>query len=182
MGCICGMLGMVGMACACGMCMWHVWMTHHMSQLLDFVHLRRGLGAGFTDDNARPFFVAVMTIKRLRPKVWILECVDAVAGRTTNATASGDDLSFIKEKLREQLGSEHAFVTYQHRCPTGYGYPMYRPRFYIIGMRGEVRNLEHHCSDVTARITEVVSRPLPDFITFLDLSRQRLVGSLICFC
>ena len=66
---------------------WHVWMTYSQYEyiLLDFVDLRRGLGAGFLDNNSQPFFVAV-TIKHLRPKVWILECVDAVAGRNTNMT------------------------------------------------------------------------------------------------
>ena len=36
--------------------------------------IRRGQRAGFDDENAKPFFVATLTIKLKKPRVFVMEC------------------------------------------------------------------------------------------------------------
>lgn len=136
---------------------------------------RRGLGGGFSDDNSKPFFSAVLTIKHQKPKVWLLECVDAVDSRSTSNT-SGSDLEVIRKKLEEHLDQDFVFALLQNRSPTLYGYPMLRPRFYCIGIRGYPRSKED-LTDELMNMSNTLGHhlaPGPDFITFLNLGSENL--------
>ena len=136
---------------------------------------RRGLGGGFSDENSKPFFNAVLTIKHLKPKVWVLECVDAVESRSTGDT-SESDLEVIRKKLEEHLNEDFTFVLLQNRSPTLYGYPMLRPRFYCIGVRDYPKSkedLRDEFMNMSNTLWDFLV-PGPDFITFLNLESENL--------
>ena len=53
--------------------------------------LRRGKGKGFKDPAAKPLFAGIRTVQGTRPKIFALECVEAMAARSTSNAAAGSD-------------------------------------------------------------------------------------------
>ena len=47
--------------------------------------LRRGKGKGFQDPAAKPLFAGIKTLHLTKPKVWVLECVEAMSARNTKS-------------------------------------------------------------------------------------------------
>ena len=60
------------MRCSDPMCLVVSWPSWHAMSF--HLELRRGLGKGWEDPNAAPFFVGIETIQRVQPMVFVLEC------------------------------------------------------------------------------------------------------------
>lgn len=50
--------------------------------------LRRGKGKGFQDPAAKPLFAGIKTLRLTKPKLWVFECVEAMAARSTESTGT----------------------------------------------------------------------------------------------
>lgn len=50
--------------------------------------LRRGKGKGFQDPVAKPLFAGIKTLRLTKPKLWVFECVEAMAARSTESTGT----------------------------------------------------------------------------------------------
>lgn len=89
----------------------------------------RGSGKGFADPNAKPFFVGLSTVKVVKPKVFVWECVEGVATRSTSQSSDGSsDLDVLQGHLREQLGDSYTLLILRNMSPLRMGFPMNRPR------------------------------------------------------
>ena len=141
----------------------------------EFAIVRRGNRMGFQDDNAQPFYCALNTVKVMTPRVFVLECVEAVAN--SNTTNDGEnDLAHIENEIEKHLGERYTAITLRHRCPTKLGFPMLRPRFYIAGLYDCPRNkndIKEEFDDIFNRIQEAC-QPVPDFLTFLEIRNENL--------
>lgn len=110
------------------------------------------------------------------PMVFILECVDAVATRNTSESLEeSNDLIVMKNILTEKL-TEYVFVILQHRSPVVMGFPMLRPRFYVVGVYKNKVTEETLKAELVAAgntIHQAIT-PTCDFFTFLGLEIQNL--------
>lgn len=141
----------------------------------EFAIVRRGNRMGFQDENAQPFYCALNTIKEMTPRVFCLECVEAVANSATNKEGE-NDLAHIENEIEKHLGSRYTAITLRHRCPTRLGFPMLRPRFYIVGLFDCPRNkndFKEEFDDIFNRIQEACG-PVADYLTFLDVRTENL--------
>lgn len=59
-----------------------------------------------------------------------------MAVKSTNELGESNDLKFLESFLTEKLEG-YTFVTLQHRSPVNFGFPMLRPRFYVVGPKGQ---------------------------------------------
>lgn len=96
--------------------------------------------------------------------------------RNTQESGESNDLSFVERFLVERL-DDYTFVVLQHRSPVNMGFPMLRPRFYVVGAHKckipkeiILKQLNDACTAVGA------AEVMPDFLTFLNLRTQNLVG------
>ena len=155
---------------------WQVLVTLHFPSLKNLPCTRRGKGGGFDDPNSSPFFSSIMTIQLGKPMVFILECVDAVATRNTSESLEeSNDLIVMKNILTEKL-TEYVFVILQHRSPVVMGFPMLRPRFYVVGVYKNKVTEETLKAELVAAgntIHQAIT-PTCDFFTFLGLEIQNL--------
>ena len=53
--------------------------------------LRRGKGKGFQDPAAKPLFAGIKPLRLTKPKLWVFECVEAMAARSTESTTALTD-------------------------------------------------------------------------------------------
>jgi C-5 cytosine-specific DNA methylase len=95
---------------------------------------QRGSGRGFEDPNSKPFFIGMSTVKVLKPKVFVWECVEGVALRSTS-DGNVSDLEMLQQHLSEQLSKDYTLLILRNLSPTKQGFPMTRPR------RAQLRSL-----------------------------------------
>ena len=82
--------------------------------------LRRGKGKGFKDPAAKPLFAGIRTVQGTRPKIFVLECVEAMAARSTsNAAGSGTLQSQTDEDdMQATQGFDVLFTWVQKERPS----------------------------------------------------------------
>ena len=101
--------------------------------------IRRGQRAGFDDENAKPFFVATLTIKLKKFRVFMMEKdlpsfgdllteVSSVAhGHTSESADNGNDLDAMFQNMEKHPGEEFLFTILKDRCPAHFNFSSYAP-------------------------------------------------------
>lgn len=135
----------------------------------------RGLGKGWEDPNAAPFFVGIETIQRVQPMVFVLECVEGMTNRSSgNAAEPGNpknDLDKALEYINQKLANSYMISILRNQTPLSHGYPMMRPRWYAVGiLRGEGVSEDFDAKWQDIRTRSSVSAA-SDYFDFLGLKR-----------
>ena len=111
---------------------------------------KRGSGLGFADPNAKPFFIGLSTVKVVKPKLFVWECVEGVAQRVTSET-SYSDLEVLQGHLQEHVGDLYTLVILRNMSPLRMGFPMHRPRRKHANFaRVQIQHVLAACSHVVA--------------------------------
>ena len=108
---------------------------------------RRGPRTGWEHPSVEPFRIGVQTLSYIQPAVWIIEF-----GELPENASSDEVISAIQEVL-DQDGREYIIQLVRTMGPAIQGYPIRRPRTYVIGWRKDA------CPDAA-----VVARPLQTLI------------------
>ena len=105
--------------------------------------MRKGRSKCFDEEKARPFFAVVDYIEHRRPKAFILENVAGLETRVVPAgdlaLQEGEQITCLELALRTVRracpGYFICVVPPSATCPSALGYPIRRPREYILGGR-----------------------------------------------
>ena len=98
-----------------------------------------------------------------------------MAVKSTNELGESNDLKFLESFLTEKPEG-YTFVTLQHRSPVNFGYPMLRPRFYVVGARSCQIPKDKILQELNRACAALAADVMPDFLTFLNLRTQILDG------
>ena len=85
----------------------------------------KGMCRGWDDENSKPFFCTVDTLKSLRPRMFVLENVRGIL--------SNHGEGMLREKFH-QLGGYLVWFG-KALSPSHFGVPQHRERLYILGLR-----------------------------------------------
>ena len=95
-------------------------------------------------------------------------------GSRSTSVSDKDDLSVAWDKVKTEVGGEYQTVLFKNRSPLSHGFPILRPRFYIVGVKGT-----SHDAHELQRIAEQTSRSIssecpapPSYLRFLNIDNH----------
>lgn len=97
--------------------------------------------------------------------------VESMAKRQTAGLDEGNsDLEVVMNLVKQQLGGLYQIFCLRNMTPVGAGYPMARPRFYILGIRKPACYTESHAMDALhSFLQETGSLPVDPYPSFLKM-------------
>lgn len=97
-------------------------------------------------------------------------------GSRSTSVSDKDDLSVAWEQVKTEVGGEYQTVLFKNRSPLSHGFPILRPRFYIVGVKGT-----SHDAHELQRIAEQTSKSIssecpvpPSYLRFLNIENYHL--------
>lgn len=130
---------------------------------------RRGLRTGFDHPDIKPFLIGMETIEYMKPAVWMMETVAGAGDVKAGQEKSG--LQQVLEHVRKTVRTPYHSQLAQNVTPLFHGYPVRRPRFFLINVR--IDACEARVLEDAAR--SVLANPLPvrhSYFDFLGLTRD----------
>ena len=101
---------------------------------------RRGLRRGWDSPDIKPFKIGFRTIQRIKPALWLYEVPEGVRDQVGKASESG--LDQIQAFVSELLGESYVTQTATAVDPTWFGFPIRRPRVFMLGWRNDIASTE----------------------------------------
>lgn len=127
---------------------------------------RRGKRTGFDHPDAEPLFIGLETITYLKPPIWLLEL-----GELHDQAARAGVQEVIAKAMRQSGSQLYTMHMMSDLSPLFSGYPIQRPRFFIMGWRLDLGSPEA----VTAPLQALLAEPMQiehSFHGFLGLCRK----------
>jgi hypothetical protein len=120
----------------------------------------------FDEPAARVFYATIQTLKRLQPRLWVLENVKGILRRQCRAEVDRE-LSAL-----EHLGYTISWVMPSESSPKSFGgYPIERPRVFIVGFKplGDITGISwmQRFQNCLRMVSEMSTRAHTDLVTFL---------------
>ena len=125
---------------------------------------RRGKRRGWDHPDVLPMKIGFKTIKVVQPAVWLYEVPEGVDDCRHGSQESGLD-QIQKYVSKVMAGAYHVHVV-RGVDPTWFGYPIRRPRVFMLGWRGDVCDPAFANQPLQAILATPIIRPC-DFLTFL---------------
>lgn len=93
--------------------------------------------------------------------------------RSTSASDGSTDLEVMQQLVADKLGHLFVIIIFRNMTPLRFGFPINRPRFYIIGMLKPVPYTLAVCQQIAKTVIDKVSSSggvVPNFLQFLGLA------------
>ena len=127
------------------------------------VWTRCGKRTGWSHPDVKPMKIGFRTIKTVQPALWLYEVPEGVDDCKRGSDESG--LDEIQKYVSQLLAGAYHVQVARGIDPTWFGYPIRRPRVFMLGWRGDLCDPAFAGQPLEAILSQPIIRPC-DFLTF----------------
>ena len=124
---------------------------------------RRGSRRGWGSPDIKPFKIGFKTIRHIQPALWLYEVPEGVRDHVGAAAESG--LEQIQAFVSDLLGQSYTIQTATAVDPTWFGFPIRRPRVFMLGWRNDMNSRGRGQLALEA----ILGRPIANPVHFADM-------------
>ena len=124
---------------------------------------RRGSRQGWDSPDIKPLKIGFKTIRYVQPALWLYEVPEGVRDHRCAASESG--LDQIQAFVSDLLGNGYTIQTAKCVDPTWFGFPIRRPRVFMLGWRNDMNSKERGRLALEA----ILGQPIANPVHFADM-------------